>query len=143
MKKLIGIIAILIAIVLLLTGCVNKQKREEILKSLEKEEYIKEEWNLIDTYNDVGILGIDYYNYIYEDENEKLYNVSINANSSENEKISVYISKNIEKSEIENPNYGKKGYENEGKYKFIYKNGEIYERLVLEEEFFGWKIDKK
>ena len=50
MKKLIGIIAILIAIVLLLTGCVNKQKREEILKSLEKEEYIKEDWNLIDTY---------------------------------------------------------------------------------------------
>ena len=144
MKKIIKISFILLSFMFILTGCVSTDDRESILKCLEKEDYIQSDWELIDKNDDVGILGIDGYNYIYKDSDEVLHEISINAKHNENDKgkdiYYITITDNIEQKKSKNPNYGSNKYEEE--YNVWYEGGEFYKNLEIEKGFFEWKISE-
>lgn len=88
---------------LFLTGCmggIEKETRNDILKCLTREGYIGKEDSL--EYDetvmwDSGALPrVNYYDYIYKDDDGKLYNVRIDSNSPEDEPWGIEIFYDVE-----------------------------------------------
>lgn len=140
MKKLISVILLLITMCFILTGCVKREYREEVLETLEKEDYIKSDWELIDTTTDDGLFGATNYMYIYEDTENKLYAVVIDADSKDDEKLYASVYENTVQNKIQKSKYD----EDEEEYTYLYERGDLVEKLVLKKGSFGsWKIVEK
>lgn len=140
MKKLISVILLLITMCFILTGCVKREYREEVLETLEKEDYIKSDWELIDTTTDDGLFGTTNYMYIYEDTENKLYAVVIDADSKDDEKLYASVYENTVQNKIQKSKYD----EDEEEYTYLYERGDLVEKLVLKKGSFGsWKIVEK
>lgn len=140
MKKLISVILLLITMCFILTGCVKREYREEVLETLEKEDYIKSDWELIDTTTDDGLFGTTNYMYIYEDTENKLYAVVIDADSKDDEKLYASVYENTVQNKIQKSKYD----EDEEEYTYLYERGDLVEKLVLKKgSFDSWKIVEK
>ena len=140
MKKSISIIILLITMCFILTGCVKREYREEVLETLKKEDYIKSDWKLIDTTTDDGLFGATNYMYIYEDSENKLYAVVIDADSKYDEKLYASVYENTVQNKIQKSKYD----EDEEEYTYLYERGDLVEKLVLKKGSFGsWKIVEK
>ena len=95
---------LLIVMLFLLSGCVSVSNREKILKELKNENYIKSNWNYIETNYAVTnsiLFDVGGYEYIYQDSDNILYNVSI-PNELEDE-FYIKIYSKVYKTEINNP----------------------------------------
>ena len=136
MKKTIAIILMLIMMCFVLTGCVKREDREGVLKTLKKEDYIKSDWELIDETTDDALFGTNNYLYVYEDRDNKLFAVVINTDSKDEEKLYVSLYENTVQEKILKS-------DNTGEYNYIYERGNLVEDLVLEKGSFGWKIKEK
>ena len=139
MKKTISVIVLLITMCFILTGCVKHEYREEVLSTLEKENYIKSDWKLIDKTTGDGLFGATDYLYIYKDSENKLFAVAIYADSKDEEKLYVSLYENtiqnkIPKSETNNE---------DEKYTYFYERGDLVEELVLKKGTFKWNIEEK
>lgn len=140
MKKSISVILLLITMCFTLTGCVKREYREEVLETLEKEDYIKSDWELIDTTTDDGLFAATNYMYIYEDSENKLYAVVIDADSKDDEKLYVSVYENTVQNKIQKSKHD----EDEEEYTYLYERGDLVEKLVLKKGSFGsWKIVEK
>ena len=140
MKKSISVILLLITMCFILTGCVKREYREEVLETLEKEDYIKSDWELIDTTTDDGLFAATNYMYIYEDSENKLYAVVIDADSKDDEKLYVSVYENTVQNKIPKSKHD----EDEEEYTYLYERGDLVEKLVLKKGSFGsWKIVEK
>ena len=140
MKKSISVILLLITMCFILTGCVKREYREEVLETLEKEDYIKSDWELIDTTTDDGLFAATNYMYIYEDSENKLYAVVIDADSKDDEKLYVSVYENTVQNKIQKSKHD----EDEEEYTYLYERGDLVEKLVLKKGSFGsWKIVEK
>ena len=136
MKKSISVILLLITMCFILTGCVKREYREEVLETLEKEDYIKSDWKLIDTTTDDGLFGATNYMYIYEDSENKLYAVVIDADSKDDEKLYVSVYENTVQNKIPKS-------KNDEEYTYVYERGDLVEKLVLKSSLGNWKIVEK
>ena len=130
MKKSISVIILLITMCFILTGCVKREYREEVLETLEKEDYIKSDWKLIDTTTDDGLFGATNYMYIYEDSENKLYAVVIDADSKDDEKLYASVYENT----IQNKIQKSKHDEDEEEYTYLYERGDLVEKLILKKK---------
>ena len=140
MKKSISVIILLITMCFILTGCVKREYREEVLETLEKEDYIKSDWKLIDTTTDDGLFGATNYMDIYEDSENKLYAVVIDADSKDDEKLYASVYENT----IQNKIQKSKHDEDEEEYTYLYERGDLVEKLILKKSSLGsWKIIEK
>ena len=94
MKKII-----IICFIFLLTGCVSEQTRIEIIEKLQKEKVIKSYWEQVDEIvNDNSpVPSIISYEYIYQDEDDKLNQLTIFNPKSKEKKINVTICYDVEK----------------------------------------------
>ena len=73
------------AVLLVMTGCVSSETRDEIIECLKDDGYIGESDNFEYSLTDVSDLLPMYesYNYIYSNDNEEKYNIKIDADSDE------------------------------------------------------------
>ena len=139
MKKSISVIILLITMCFILTGCVSKGNRGEVLKALEKENYIKSDWELIDETTDDGLFASTNYMYIYEDSKNKLYAVVIDADSEDEEKLYATVYENT----VQNKIPKSKNDEDEEEYTYLYERGDLVKKLVLKKGSLGsWKIEE-
>lgn len=139
MKKSISVIILLITMCFILTGCVKREYREEVLETLEKEDYIKSDWKLIDTTTGDGLFGATDYLYIYKDSESRLFAVAIYADSEDEEKLYVSLYENTTQEKI-----AKVEIDNEDEeYTYIYKRGNLVNKLVLKKGTFKWNIEEE
>lgn len=73
------------AVLLVMTGCVSSETRDEIIECLKDDGYIGESDTFEYSLTDVSDLLPMYesYNYIYSNDNEEKYNIKIDADSDE------------------------------------------------------------
>ena len=133
-KKLLSIVGIML-LILFSTGCgkelIEEEQRDEIIKTLEKENLIDDSWSYVDLVLDGGSLPLGRimsYNYVYKDINDTYYiviidtlsykkgvkinNINVKANT-------TYYHVKIGEGEYEVTT------ETRGKYKYINKTAEI------------------
>ena len=140
MKKSISVIILLITMCFILTGCVSKGNRGEVLKALEKENYIKSDWELIDETTEDGLFASTNYMYIYEDSKNKLYAVVIDADSEDEEKLYASVYENT----VQNKILKSKNDEDEEEYTYLYERGDLVKKLILKKGSLGsWKIEEE
>lgn len=94
-RKIIFVNIILLILMMLFSGCGIKRDRDNIIDLLEKENYIKSDWKLIDKMNETDLL------YIYEDNNSTKYKVCIPKEHHHNQYI-VCIYSNVKLDENTN-----------------------------------------
>jgi len=106
MKRLL-LIALILIFSASLTGCISEQKREELLSTLEKKEYIDSSWELFDTYavDASPVPGIARYEYYYQDKTGVYHTVGIvpylQTDSGEETYYKIYLSDNLERIEAD------------------------------------------
>lgn len=142
MKKSISVIILLITMCFILSGCVKREYREEVLEKLEKENYIKSDWKLIDTTTGDGLFGATDYLYIYKDSESKLYAVAIYADSKDEEKLYVSLYENTVQEKIAKTNIYDDNNDEDEEYTYVYERGNLVEKLVLKKGTFKWTIEK-
>ncbi len=144
MKKSISVILLLIIMCFILTGCVKREYREEVLETLEKEDYIKSDWELIDTTTDDGLFGSTNYMYIYADSENKLYAVVIDADSKDEEKLYANVYENTVREKLAKIQIDDNKDNEDEEYTYLYERGDLVEKLVLKKGTFGaWNIVEK
>lgn len=136
MRKTLVVILLLISMCFILTGCVKNEDREAVLKTLEKEGYIKSDWDLIDKTTDDGLFGATGYMYIYEDDRGDLYSVVIDTDSKDEEKLYVSLYANTTQEKI-----AKIKTDEDDEFTYLYERGDLFEKLVLRKGMFSWNIE--
>lgn len=127
---------------LFLTGCmggIKEETRNNILKCLTREGYIGKGDSLEydeTIMRDSGALPhVNYYDYIYADDDGKLYNVRIDSNTSEDEPYDVKIFYDVEIEEYVEKN-------DSGEYAHVTMTDHAYERELKVERrswfIFSW-----
>ncbi len=96
MKKYLKFFILLLCIILL-TGCVSEKAREDIIKTLTKNDIINKKWKRVDTITCKQNGGVtfpgyieDYYDYVYKDKDDNYYLIRIDSKSLFHDNIKEY-----------------------------------------------------
>ena len=87
-----------------LSGCVSVSNREKIIKELKNENYIKSNWSFVElnyALSNSILFDVGGYEYIYKDNEDILYSVSIPNELDDESYITIYSK--VYKTEITNP----------------------------------------
>lgn len=133
-KKLLSIVGIML-LILFSTGCgkelIEEEQRDEIIKTLEKENLIDDSWSYVDLVLDGGSLPLGRimsYNYVYKDINDTYYIVIIDTLSYKKDvkinNINVKANTTYYHVKIGEGEY-EVTTETRGKYKYTNKTAEI------------------
>ena len=89
-KILLGII--IIFLVFVISGCVSDSKRQDIIRSLKRNDIIKSNWKLIDKVKGISNKETKtfMYLYIYKDKNDKMYGVEVIPSSIDKDGTTKY-----------------------------------------------------
>lgn len=140
MMKRMALLGVLCS--LFLTGCmggIETETRNDILKCLTREGYIGKkdslEYDETIMWNNGAFPHVNYYDYIYSDEDGELYNVRIDSNTSEDEPYSIKIFYDVEIEEYVEKN-------DSGEYPHVTMTDYVYEEELKVERrswfIFSW-----